>query len=161
NQLTHRDSLMGIPKALSVAALVILLPISGMPQDAVPSTRGSESLPPGTTRTLLFTAEPSNAELAAGDLELKQDGKPAPIVSIRNPGRIPVRYCLLVAISGSTTNDFDFEKKAVSVFLDLAIRPGVDHGWVILFNDAGNESTETSDPEPIKNAVSAAAQHSG
>jgi Mg-chelatase subunit ChlD len=121
----------------------------------------TQSTPLQGSRTLLVSVEPANTDVSPDDFELKQKGRPVSVLGIRRLGRIPLHYCLLFDVSRSTANTFALEKRLVLTFLDGVVRPGVDHGWVVLFGQEGQESTETGNPELIKNVVSSAVANGG
>ena len=151
---------ISVPKSIYISALLVLTCLRALSQDGV-SSAPTDVSPSRNTKTILISLNRTATDPTPADMELKENGKSASIVSVRRIGRIPLHYCLLVDISGSSAKDFEFEKTTVSSFLDKLIKPRVDHGWVVLFNDEGRETTETDNPEPIKKLVSSAVARGG
>lgn len=123
-----------------------------MPQATAPGpSPGSDA--DQKPRTVLISVDPSDTDLSPADVELKQNGKLAEVSKVRKLGRIPVHYCVLVDISGSRREQLEFERKSVLAVLDGVVKPGIDHGWVLLFNDRKQESTETTNPQALWKVV--------
>ena len=116
---------------------------------------GQQGLPPaltGKSRTLILVAEPrdsSIATLAPSDLEIKEDGKNVNITNIRKLAREPIHYCVLFDISKSESANFKIQQKAATALLTQVIQPGTDRGWILFFNQASRESSDTDQPQQL------------
>jgi Ca-activated chloride channel family protein len=61
--------------------------------------------------------------LQARDFSIEENGKPVVIARIAEPGKTPLDLALLIDISGSLNQRFDFEKQAAYRFLNKLMRP--------------------------------------
>jgi len=98
----------------------------------------------------------ASVELTPADLEIKEGRKHVVITSIRKLSRAPLHYCVLFDVSGSEEKDFQFQKSEGLTILTRGIKPGIDHGWILLFNTEGRASSETTDPQANANLISQA-----
>jgi Ca-activated chloride channel homolog len=81
--------------------------------------------------------------LTAGDFQLEENGARQQIVSLGNPARSPVEIALLVDITGSVYDLFQFERQAALRFLKEALKP----------NDAVSVFTIGAKPRLVRTRV--------
>ncbi len=62
-------------------------------------------------------------DLAAGDFQVEQDGRPQRIVRLGEPGSAPVEMALLFDVSASINGHFLLEQRAATEFLHTVLRP--------------------------------------
>jgi VWFA-related protein len=106
--------------------------------------------------TVVITAirkKGSGAELLPADLEVKEDGKPATITTVRKLGRVPLHYCLVFDTNKSQSDSFKLRQREATKLLSTAINPDTNHGWLVLSAQVVSESRETADPQPISSAI--------
>jgi len=61
--------------------------------------------------------------LTVGDFRLEEEGRSQEIAQIGDPEEVPLDIALLIDVSGSTNNRFDFEKEAAARFLQRVLKP--------------------------------------
>ncbi len=61
--------------------------------------------------------------LKASDFRLDEEGRPQEIAQVGDPDEVPLDIALLIDVSGSTNNRFDFEKEAAARFLQRVLKP--------------------------------------
>lgn len=62
-------------------------------------------------------------DLTAEDFALEEEGRPQPIVSLGEPGKVPTEIALLFDVSGSTHSQFRFEQEAAVRFIKEVLKP--------------------------------------
>jgi len=75
-------------------------------------------------------------ELAAADLEIREDGKQATVRNVRPLRGTPMHYCLVFDSSGSEREAFILQQRAAKRLLHTVVKAGLDRGWFVPF---GNE----------------------
>lgn len=145
------------------SSVAIVCMSSSLATSQVSSAPGSVNAVPSVRNTpsIIFSINPPEAALDAAELEVKENGKIVPVVHFQRLGRVPIHYCLLVDTSGSEAKHFDLEKKAVITLIERGIKPGLDHGWIVLFESIGQESTETTNPQLFESLITSATAHGG
>lgn len=123
-------------------------------QSGPPADAGNE------TTIILATNKGAAVDLTASDVEVKEDGKAATVRSVRKLGRGPLQYCILFDTSGSERQQFHLQQTEAQAFLSEAVKPGVDHGRLYLFNDEPQETEDTTNPRELAASVaSSEARH--
>jgi hypothetical protein len=152
-----------IRRSLFILPTTVLFALGAFPQvgsssRAAESPQHQSSLKP---RTLFVTVDPASSEIQPADLEIREGGNSVAITSVRKVPRIPLHYCVLFDMSRSQDVGFQFQTDSALALLTRVIKPNVDHGWAVLFNDDLQESEETSDPHLIVSIISHAAASGG
>lgn len=62
-------------------------------------------------------------DLSIGDFRVEKDGQTQNIVRLSEPGATPIELALLVDVSGSVRDRFQFEQQAAAAFLREVMRP--------------------------------------
>jgi Ca-activated chloride channel family protein len=88
-------------------------------------------------------------KLSATDFELFDNHQPpAGLHFFQQQNTLPMRVGILIDVSASVAGQFNFEQKAVRVFLEKVMRPGVDEAFVVSFdNNVHLLQDWTSDPK--------------
>lgn len=85
-------------------------------------------------------------DLGLQDIEVRDDKKPpSAIVDFRTEKDLPLRLALLIDISDSVTERFEFEQKAATRFLQQVVRHNMDQAFVMGFNGRTEVTQEFSD----------------
>jgi Ca-activated chloride channel homolog len=85
-------------------------------------------------------------DLSQNDFEILDDHKPPQaIVNFRRETDLPMHLGLLVDVSGSVNNRFDFEQTAATSFLQHTIRAGFDQAFVVGFNSKSQLAQDFTD----------------
>jgi Ca-activated chloride channel family protein len=71
--------------------------------------------------------------LKVADFRLEEEGRIQQITELGDPEEVPLDIALLVDVSGSTNNRFDFEKEAAARFLQRVLKP-VDRASVFIID---------------------------
>lgn len=95
-------------------------------------------------------------DLTAADLQIKEDGKAVQIQRVRKLGRLPIQYCVLFDVSGSSRGLFKAEKESATGLIQKIWRSNTDQGWLTLFSDVSASSKETADPSLIIEGINRA-----
>ena len=61
--------------------------------------------------------------LTAQDFRLEEEGKPQQVVTLGEPGKTPVELALLIDVSGSVFERFQFQQQAAAKFLREVLKP--------------------------------------
>jgi len=61
--------------------------------------------------------------LTAQDFRLEEEGKPQEVVTLGDPGKTPLELALLIDVSGSVYERFQFQQQAASQFLREVLKP--------------------------------------
>lgn len=124
------------------------------------ATFAQSSQPPsasGPSQVLLFTAvskDSAPVDLEATDLELKENGTNANVTAVRKLGRLPLHYCVLFDMSGSAKSTFVFQQHEATTVVAKVVKSGTDRGWISLFKEEAQETTEVGDPQQIEGFIS-------
>jgi Ca-activated chloride channel family protein len=62
-------------------------------------------------------------DLTAEDFTIEEEGRPQPIVSLGEPGKVPTEIALLFDVSGSVHSQFTFEQQAAVRFIKQVLKP--------------------------------------
>ncbi|HTG16954.1 MAG TPA: VWA domain-containing protein [Blastocatellia bacterium] len=134
---------------VSLALLVSLTPAtggaSGLPPTLCDPAIGGQSLPQNkpaqnppqdqdeairlTSRLVLVPVSASDAagkpvrDLTADDFAIEEEGRPQPIVSLGEPGKVPTEIALLFDVSVSIHAQFTFEQQAAVRFIKEVLKP--------------------------------------
>lgn len=82
-----------------------------------------------TSRLVLVPVSASDAagnpvrDLTAQDFALEEEGRPQPIVTLGEPGKVPTEIAILFDVSGSTHDQFSFEQQAAVRFIKAVLKP--------------------------------------
>ena len=82
-----------------------------------------------TSRLVLVPVSASDAsgnpvrDLTAADFAIEEEGRPQPIVSLGEPGKVPTEIALLFDVSGSIHAQFTFEQQAAVRFIREVLKP--------------------------------------
>jgi Ca-activated chloride channel family protein len=82
-----------------------------------------------TSRLVLVPVSASDAsgkpvrDLTAEDFTIEEEGRPQPIVSLGEPGKVPTEIALLFDVSGSVHSQFAFEQQAAVRFIKQVLKP--------------------------------------
>lgn len=107
--------------------------------NAAPSLLDSETIRTRVDEVnVVFTVTDSSgkfvSQLALNDLDVRDNGQePERISYFQQQSGLPLLVGVLVDLSDSVTDHFDFEKKAAITFLEKMLRPNVDHAFVVGF----------------------------
>jgi VWFA-related protein len=89
--------------------------------------------------------------LKVGDFRLEEEGRVQEITQIGDADEVPLDIALLIDISGSTSNRFDFEKEAAARFLQRVLKPAdrasifiIDRTPVVRQTGASSDMANTS-----------------
>lgn len=105
------------------------------PPPAPPQTKPAQNPPDAdeaiklTSRLVaipLSASDPSGKpvrDLTAADFVIEESGKPQTIVSLGEPGKVPVEIALLFDVSGSIQGQFAFEQQAAVSFIKDVLKP--------------------------------------
>jgi Ca-activated chloride channel family protein len=63
------------------------------------------------------------SNLTAQDFRLEEEGKPQEVVTLGEPGKTPLELALLIDVSGSVYERFQFQQQAASQFLREVLKP--------------------------------------
>lgn len=63
------------------------------------------------------------SDLKAPDFRLEEEGKPQEVVTLGEPGKTPLELALLIDVSGSVYEKFQFQQQAASQFLRDVLKP--------------------------------------
>jgi Ca-activated chloride channel family protein len=63
------------------------------------------------------------SDLKAQAFQLEEDGKPQEVVTLGEPGKTPVELALLIDVSGSVFERFQFQQQAAAQFLREVLKP--------------------------------------
>jgi Ca-activated chloride channel family protein len=133
--------------------IALLCGIAAFPQGPSPISN-----PPASTASSLLISVRSKegpVDLAATDLEIREDGKPVRILQIRKLDQPPIRYCILFDVSNSERDQFKLQQETAIRLVRQVVRPKTDQGWVNLFSVVSSQSEETDDPDAIARTISA------
>ncbi len=87
---------------------------------------------------VLFTASRHGkfiSGLSEGDVQVRDNNKPAAILDFRDQTNLPLRIILLVDTSDSIRERFRFEKQAAALFLRETLRSEADEAMIAGFNN--------------------------
>ena len=82
-----------------------------------------------TSRLVLVPVSASDAsgnpvrDLTAADFAIEEEGRPQPIVSLGEPGKVPTEIAILFDVSGSIHSQFAFEQQAAVRFIKEVLKP--------------------------------------
>jgi len=62
-------------------------------------------------------------DLTTEDFAVEEEGRPQPIVSLGEPGKVPTEIALLFDVSGSIHSQFRFEQEAAVRFINQVLKP--------------------------------------
>lgn len=111
-------------------------------------TAGSESNPSSRGIWISVHKNGSSLDLSASDLEVKLDGKPAPVSDVHRASPA-LRYCLLLDVSASTRSiQAAYHDGAVGLLSKIP-RPGRDYGLLVSFNNQAYLDAEGTDPQKL------------
>jgi Ca-activated chloride channel family protein len=114
-------------------------PAASRPRRAIPESKPSKDSnqkpPPQdeairlTSRLVLVPVSASDAagnpvrDLTAQDFALEEEGRPQPIVTLGEPGKVPTEIAILFDVSGSIHDQFSFEQQAAVRFIKAVLKP--------------------------------------
>ena len=85
-------------------------------------------------------------DLNQNDFEILDDHKPPQaIVNFHRETDLPLHLGLLVDVSGSVNNRFEFEQTAATTFLQRTIRAGFDQAFIVGFNSKSKLAQDFTD----------------
>lgn len=99
------------------------------PQSKPPQPQNQDDAIRLTSRLVLVPVSASDAsgkpvrDLTAEDFTIEEEGKPQPIVSLGEPGKVPTEIALLFDVSGSVHSQFTFEQQAAVRFIKEVLKP--------------------------------------
>jgi Ca-activated chloride channel family protein len=82
-----------------------------------------------TSRLVLVPVSASDAsgnpvrDLTVADFAIEEEGRPQPIVSLGEPGKVPTEIAILFDVSGSIHAQFTFEQEAAVRFIKEVLKP--------------------------------------
>lgn len=106
-----------------------------LPVEAKPSKNSTQNPPQQdeairlTSRLVLVPVSASDAagnpvrDLTAQDFALEEEGRPQPIVTLGEPGKMPTEIAILFDVSGSIHDQFSFEQQAAVRFIKEVLKP--------------------------------------
>jgi Ca-activated chloride channel family protein len=103
------------------------LPVESKPQETAPQKQ-DEAIRL-SSRLVLVPVSASDAsgkpvrDLKAEDFAIDEEGRPQPIVSLGEPGKVPTEIALLFDVSGSIHSQFAFEQQAAVRFIKEVLKP--------------------------------------
>lgn len=104
-----------------------VLPVESQPQEPTPQKQ-DEAIRL-SSRLVLVPVSASDASgkpvrnLTVEDFAIDEEGRPQPIVSLGEPGKVPTEISLLFDVSGSIHSQFAFEQEAAVRFIKEVLRP--------------------------------------
>lgn len=132
------------------------------PQQPSPTSAQSETASPSST--LLITARAKDGapvELSTSDLQIKVDGKPAPIQQVRHVTGAALEYAILIDNSGSERIHLEIHKVEVAELLSKVVQPGRDHGMLVNFNDQAYVDADSANPQDLVKALAKSSARGG
>ncbi|HLH07701.1 MAG TPA: VWA domain-containing protein [Terriglobales bacterium] len=160
--------------SLRVSALIMLLLAAAVPvaaqqfagapaitaRLATPATQGLLTVSARVDEVnLLFTVTDRKGhfvtDLAESDFQVLDDHKPPDSIRLfQQQSDLPLRVGLLIDLSTSITDRFDFEKKAAATFLKKTVRAQTDQAFVLGFNQKLHLVQDaTGNPKELTSAV--------
>jgi VWFA-related protein len=140
----------------AVAEKAFASPVSPAPPD-LPST---ETIRKNVDEVnVVFTVTNAGGQfvskLSLQDLEVLDNQRPPEKISyFGQQSEMPLRVALLVDLSDSIVNRFNYEKKAAAAFLKKVLRPGVDQAFLVGFGSEVKLLQDfTSDIDKLSQAV--------
>lgn len=115
---------------------------------AAGQTAASESNPSSRVIWISVHKNDSSPDLSASDLEVKLDGKPAPVGDIHRASPA-LRYCLLLDVSGSTRSIQSAYHDGAVGLLSKIPRPDRDYGLLVSFSNQAYLDAEGTDPQKL------------
>ena len=120
-------TLLGSIAAGSFGALASQSPAQSKPTQSQPQKQDDAIRL--TSRLVLVPVSASDAagkpvrDLTTEDFAVEEEGKPQPIVSLGEPGKVPTEIALLFDVSGSIHSQFRFEQEAAVRFINQVLKP--------------------------------------
>ena len=107
----------------------------------------------------LVSAKSKNSylnDLAAADIQIKENGHPVQRQELRKLNDARMRYCILFDTSSSVKGDLKVERRAALEILQQTVNPDTDSGWLVVVNTEPTQEDETHDPMTIGRLIIAA-----
>jgi VWFA-related protein len=138
-------------RLISFVALVVLLAFLLARAQQAPSPHSEMKEIASQAPTIWITAQNTDgtpAELSPSDLEVKIDGKRIAVSEVRKLSP-PLRYCLLLDVSGSTRPAVKTQYATAVALLSKIPQAGRDYGILVDFNDKAYVDAEGTDPQKL------------
>ena len=140
---------------LLVFASLLAICSVGTAQQPSPSAPANGVSPAPHTFLLTVKSKKEHVpSLSAGDLEVKEDGKPSAVLDVKMLGEVPLHYCLVFDTSNSGQgNQFKLQQAEAIELLQKVIKAGTDTGWLVRFDNEPRPGPETNVPGDVVNSI--------